>query len=106
MALQRVAEAKRLLIEGRRTIEKQRELIARLDRIGIYAGKQQGLLSILLGTQAGREVRLAELLRGLESQPDQKPVGPAIGAEVERERLDSQSSDAKARLSQYIDSQR
>jgi hypothetical protein len=104
--LRRIAEANRLLVESRRTVDRQREVVARLERIGVNTAKQQALLSILLGAQADREERLAELLRWLESQLDQTPVGPAINAEVERERLDSQSSDAKARLSQYIDSQR
>ncbi len=104
--MRRVAEANRLLVEGRRTIDRQRDLIARLERIGIYAAKQQALLSILLRAQADREERLAELLRLLKSQPDQTPGGQDVGAKAERDRPHSQVPDARARLSQYIDSQR
>jgi hypothetical protein len=90
----RVAEANRLLVEGRRTADRQRDLMARLERMGINATKPQALLSILLQEQKEREERLAELLSWFQSQPDQKPGGQDIGAKVERDRFDYQVSDA------------
>jgi hypothetical protein len=103
----RVAEASRLLVEGRRTIDRQRDLIARLERMGINSAKQHALLTILIGAYADREEVFAQLLDSLKSQPDQKPgAAQDIGEKVERDRLDSHVAGAKARLSQYIDSQR
>jgi hypothetical protein len=67
--LRRVAEANRLLVEGRRTIDRQRDLIARLERMGIDTAKQHGFLTILVEAQADREERLGQLLEWLESQP-------------------------------------
>ena len=45
--LRRVAEANRLLVEGRRTIDRQRDIIARLERMGIDSTKQHALLTLL-----------------------------------------------------------
>jgi hypothetical protein len=98
--LRRVAEANRLLVEGRRTIDRQRDIIARLERMGIDSTKQHALLTLLVGEHADREERLAQLLEWLKAEPDQ-----GINAKVERDRPESQVSDAKARLGRYIDSQ-
>jgi Mg2+ and Co2+ transporter CorA len=70
--LRRGAEANRLLVEGRRTIERQRNIIARLERIGIDSAKQHALLTILVKEHAAREERFGQLLHWLESQPDQQ----------------------------------
>jgi len=104
--LRRIAEANRPLVEVRTTIYRQREIIARLERMGINSAKQHALLSILLEEHGGREERLAQLVESLKTQPDQKPGGQDINAKVERSRPESQVSDAKARLGRYIDSQR
>jgi hypothetical protein len=71
--LRRVAEANRLLVEGRRTIDRQRDLIARLERMGIDTAKQHALLTILVEAQADREERLGQLLEWLEAQPKAQP---------------------------------
>jgi|SRR5690348_8739114 len=104
--LRRIAEANRLLVESRRSIDRQREIIARLERIGVNTAKQHDLLTLLVGEHADREERLTQLLDWLKTQPDQKLDGQDIGAKVERDRPESQVSDAKARLRRYIDSQR
>jgi hypothetical protein len=104
--LRRVAEANRLLVESRRTIDRQRDLIERLERMGINSAKQHALLTILIEAYADREEVLAQLLDWLESQSNQRPGSQDIGEQVERDRLDCNVSNAKARLSQYIDSQR
>ncbi len=79
-ALRRVAEAHRLLAEGRKNIDRQRDLIARLEHVGIDPGKQQAMLSRLLQEQSNREGRLAELLGWLESESDQQPNRQHIAA--------------------------
>jgi hypothetical protein len=104
--LRRIAEANRLLVASRRSIDRQRDIIGRLDRIGIDSAKQHALLTLLVGEHADREERLAQLLDRLKTQPDQKLDSQGISAKVERDRAEAQVSDAKARLSQYIDSQR
>ena len=104
--LRRVAEANRLLVVGRTTIYRQREIIARLDRMGINSAKQHALLTILLEEHGDREKRLAQLLDWLKSRPDQEPVGQDNNAKVQRDRPESQVSDAKTRLGRYLDSQR
>ena len=70
-ALRRVAEGNRILAKGRTTIDRQRELIARLEHMGIDIGKQRTLLSRLLEAQAQQEKRLANLLDWLG--PDHVP---------------------------------
>jgi hypothetical protein len=45
--LRRVAEPNRLLVEGRRTIDRQRDIIAPLERMGIDSTKQHALLTLL-----------------------------------------------------------
>jgi len=77
--LRRVAEANRLLVEGRRTIDRQRDLIGRLDRMGIDTTKQHALLAILVEAQADREERLGQLLQWLESQPSAQVVVQQAG---------------------------
>ena len=72
--------------------------------MGINSAKQHALLTILLEEHGDREERLAQLLDRLKSQPDQ--VGRENSAKVQRDRPESQGSDAKARLGRYIDSQR
>jgi hypothetical protein len=79
--LRRVAEANRLLVEGRRTIDRQRELIARLERMGIESAKQHRLLTILVEAEADREERLAQLVDWLQSQPERKAQGQQMGTE-------------------------
>jgi len=103
--LRRVAEANRLLVEGRRTIDRQRDIIARLERMGIDSTKQHALLTLLVGENADREERLAQLLEWLKAEPDQKLDGQGINARVE-DQPESLVSNAKARLGRYIDSQR
>jgi hypothetical protein len=76
----RVAEATWLLAEGRRTIDRQRDLIARLERMGINSAKQHALLTILVEAYADREERLAQLLDWLQSQPERKAGGQQMGA--------------------------
>lgn len=78
----RVAEANRLLVEGRRTIVRQRDLIARLERMGINSAKQHALLTILLEAHADREERLGQLLAWLQSQPERSGDGRQLGAEA------------------------
>ena len=104
--LRRVAEVNRLLVEGRRTIDRQRDIIARLERMGIDSTKQHALLTLLAGENADREERLAQLLEWLKAEPDQKLDGQGINARVERDQPESLVSNAKARLGRYIDSQR
>jgi len=70
--LRRIAEANRLLVESRRSIDRQRDIIGRLERIGIDSAKQHALLTLLVGEHADREERLAQLLDRLKTQPDQK----------------------------------
>jgi hypothetical protein len=76
----RVAEANRLLVESRRSVDRQRDLIARLERIGGATSKQQYMLSVLLQEQVDREGRLAQLLRELEANPDPVPAAQRAGA--------------------------
>jgi hypothetical protein len=102
--LRRVAEANRLLVEGRRTIYRQRDIIARLERMGIDSAKQHALLTILVEEHANREERLTQLLDRLKTQTDQKSDGQDISAQVERD--EPRVSDGKVRLGRYIDSQR
>jgi len=73
--LRRIAEANRLLVESRRSIDRQREIIARLERIGVNTAKQHDLLTLLVGEHADREERLTQLLDWLKTQPDQKLDG-------------------------------
>lgn len=80
--LRRVAEANRLLVEGRRTIDRQRDLIGRLERMGINSAKQHALLGILLDEQADREQRLEQLLSWLQSQPSKQTDRQEMGAEA------------------------
>jgi hypothetical protein len=49
------------VVEGRRTIDRQRDLIARLERMGINSAKQQALLTVLVEAQADREESLTQL---------------------------------------------
>ena len=70
--LRRIAEANRLLVEVRTTIYRQREIIARLERMGINSAKQHALLTILIEAYADREEGLAQLLDWLESRPQRQ----------------------------------
>jgi hypothetical protein len=77
----RVAKADRLLVEGRRTIGRQRDLIARLERMGIDSAKQRALLTILVEAYADRKERVAQLLDWLQSQPERNAEGQQMGTE-------------------------
>jgi hypothetical protein len=61
-AVRIVAESRRLLAEAVVRIQRQREIIARLEHLGVDADKQRTLLTVLLEAQTREEKRAVEAL--------------------------------------------
>jgi hypothetical protein len=70
LELQHLAEAERHVIEGRETVERQRQLVARLVRDGHDAKQAKALLNTFLETQAAHEVHLVRIQQELGEEAD------------------------------------
>ena len=72
----RLTESRRLLTEGGARIERQRTIIARLERLGIDSAKQRAILTRMLKAQDEEAQRAAELLDELQTNPgtDTQPL--------------------------------
>jgi hypothetical protein len=68
-AVRIVAESRRLLAEGSVRIQRQREIIARLEHLGVDADKQRTLLTVLLEAQTRKEKRAVEALDWIKTKP-------------------------------------
>ena len=68
-ALRRVAEGHRLLTEGNALIERQRTIIAKLERLGISSDKETQFLTRLVEAHEQQAQLVAEALERVQGNP-------------------------------------